>query len=74
MIYSENIQDVALITFYQKYIYFFVCFVLRADVCPSKVTTDFTLTSLTSNGHWLCRAVILCAVRKFGFLNYLCIL
>ena len=34
---------------------------------PHKVTTDFTLTPLPSNGHWLCRAVILCAVRKFGF-------
>ena len=42
MIYRENIQDVALITFYQKNIYFFVCFVLRA--APHKVTTDFTLT------------------------------
>jgi hypothetical protein len=31
---------------------------------PHKVTTD-----LPSNGHWLCRAVILCAVRKFGFLK-----
>jgi hypothetical protein len=36
---------------------------------PHNVTTDFTLTPLPSNGHWLCRAMILCAVRKFGYFS-----
>jgi hypothetical protein len=36
---------------------------------PRKVTTDFTLPPLPSTAKSMIRAVIFCAVRKFGFLN-----
>jgi hypothetical protein len=47
----------------KKYL-LFLKFVFRAGVCPSQGDSDFTLTL---KRQWLCRAVIFCAVRKFGF-------
>jgi hypothetical protein len=51
-----------------KYFFYFFFFSFFVSA-PHKVTTDFTLTPLPSNSHQLCRAVILCAVRKFGFFS-----